>query len=314
LIGQLANVGMGVVEVAIEAVGVGDVVQVRPGERVPVDGRILTGESAVDESLVTGESLPVDKVAGEGVLSGSVNGSGAVEIVATAPAADSQYQRIVALVREAADSKAPLVRLADRYALPFTAVSLGIAGLAWALSGDPVRFAEVLVLGDSFTNIYSMEELGWGTSAGLAEQLAFALQRPVDRIAQNDAGSNATRRLLSRELARGTDRLAGKKVVVWQFAMRELAFGDWPLLPMEVGSPPPAGFLDLPAGTMPGVMAVIRDASIVPQPGSVPYRDHIRTLHLQDLSELLQYTYFQYLYLSQKLHQKTSYNDLILQL
>ena len=84
--------------------------------------------------------------------------------------------------------------------------------------------ADVLLLGDSFSNIYSLESMGWGTSAGLAEQLSLALRRPLDRIVQNDAGAYATRELLSRA---GPERLAGKKVVVWQFAARELAFGDW---------------------------------------------------------------------------------------
>ncbi|MDO9590570.1 MAG: heavy metal translocating P-type ATPase, partial [Microcella sp.] len=135
-----------VVDVPADDVRVGDRLLVRPAEIMPVDAELASARASFDESSLTGESLPVDKVAGDEVLSGSVNGSGAVEVVATAVAADSQYQRIVALVREAAGSKAPLVRLADRYALPFTAVSLGIAGLAWALSGDPVRFAEVLVV------------------------------------------------------------------------------------------------------------------------------------------------------------------------
>ena len=75
-----------------------------------------------------------------------MNGQTAVEVVATATAGDSQYQQIVALVAEAAASKAPVVRLADRYAVPFTLFSLALAGVAWWLSGDPVRFAEVLVL------------------------------------------------------------------------------------------------------------------------------------------------------------------------
>ncbi|MDX2026857.1 heavy metal translocating P-type ATPase [Microcella sp.] len=135
-----------VVEVPAHEVRVGDRLLVRPAEIVPVDAELASALGGFDESSLTGESLPVDKVAGDAVLSGSVNGPVAVEVVATALAADSQYQRIVELVREAASSKAPLVRLADRYALPFTAVSLGIAGLAWALSGDPVRFAEVLVV------------------------------------------------------------------------------------------------------------------------------------------------------------------------
>ncbi len=135
-----------VVDVPVDEVRIGDRLLVRPAEIVPVDGELASGRASFDESSLTGESMPVDKAAGDAVLSGAVNGSGAVELIATALAEDSQYQRIVSLVRDAAGSKAPLVRLADRYALPFTAVSLGIAGLAWALSGDPVRFAEVLVV------------------------------------------------------------------------------------------------------------------------------------------------------------------------
>jgi heavy metal translocating P-type ATPase len=90
--------------------------------------------------------MPVEKVDGDAVMSGSINGPAAVDVVATAIAADSQYQRIVALVAEAKGSKAPLVRLADRYAVPFTAVAYAIAGVAWWLGGDPQRFAEVLVV------------------------------------------------------------------------------------------------------------------------------------------------------------------------
>lgn len=93
-------------------------------------------------------------------------------------------------------------------------------GSAWRSSRD----ADVLLLGDSFTNIYSLESMGWGTSGGFAEHLSLALNRPLDRIVQNDAGAHATRELLARE---GTVRLAGKRVVIWQFATRELSFGDW---------------------------------------------------------------------------------------
>ena len=90
------------------------------------------------------------------------------------------------------------------------------------------------MLGDSFANIYSLEMMNWGCAAGLAEQLSFALNRPVDTILRNDDGAYATREMLSRELAQGEDRLAGKKVVVWQFAARELAVGDWKLLDMTL--------------------------------------------------------------------------------
>lgn len=96
---------------------------------------------------------------------------------------------------------------------------------------DPA--ADVLLLGDSFANIYALESMGWGTSAGLAEHLALALNRPVDAIRHNDAGAYATRETLARELAQGRDRLAGKKVVVWEFAARELAQGDWRLLDLQ---------------------------------------------------------------------------------
>lgn len=133
-------------DVAVSLVAVGDRLLVRPSEIVPVDSSLASVSASFDESSLTGESLPVDKVTNDAVMSGSINGSGAVDVVATAIAADSQYQRIVALVTEAKKSKAPLVRLADRYAVPFTLVAYAIAGTAWWLSGDPARFAEVLVV------------------------------------------------------------------------------------------------------------------------------------------------------------------------
>ncbi|MBP3042305.1 heavy metal translocating P-type ATPase [Arthrobacter jiangjiafuii] len=133
-------------DIPADQVRAGDVLLIKPAELVPVDGVLLSPEAGFDESSLTGESLPVTVTAGQSVMSGSVNGSRAVRIRATATTADSQYQRIVALVREAAESRAPVVRLADRFAVPFTAVSLLIAGTAWALTGDPARFAEVLVL------------------------------------------------------------------------------------------------------------------------------------------------------------------------
>jgi hypothetical protein len=103
---------------------------------------------------------------------------------------------------------------------------LGPDGSPWRLA----RSADVLVLGDSFSNIYSLASMGWGESAGFVEQLSLALKRPVDRIVENDDGAFATRARLQRELASGADRLAGKRVVIYQFSARELAFGDWKLL------------------------------------------------------------------------------------
>ena len=134
------------VDVPVAEVAVGDVLLVRPSELVPVDGVLLSEATSMDQSSLTGESIPVDKVEGDELLSGSVNGNAAVEMQATAVAADSQYQRIAALVAQAAASKAPVVRLADRYAVPFTVFSIALGAAAWAISGDPNRFAQVLVL------------------------------------------------------------------------------------------------------------------------------------------------------------------------
>ena len=133
-------------QIDVQEVRVGDVLLVRPGELVPVDGLLLEESAMFDESSLTGESLPVEKAPGERVASGIVNGTAAVLIRATAVAADSEYQQIVRLVREAQGSRARTVRLADRYAVPFTILSLGIAATAWIVSGDAVRFAEVLVV------------------------------------------------------------------------------------------------------------------------------------------------------------------------
>lgn len=140
------EVGLGLVDVPVTEVEVGDVLLVRPSEVVPVDAELLDDHASVDEASLTGEPLPVSKTRGEKLMSGSVNGHTAIRVRAIATADDSQYQRIVQLVREAEQQQAPTVRVADRFAVPFTIVSLLVAGAAWWLSGDPVRFAEVLVL------------------------------------------------------------------------------------------------------------------------------------------------------------------------
>jgi alginate O-acetyltransferase complex protein AlgJ len=112
----------------------------------------------------------------------------------------------------------------------------------------PTKEADVLLLGDSFSNIFSFEAMGWGESAGFAEHLSFALRRPIDCILRNSDASFATREILSNELARGRDRLAGKKLVIWEFAARELSFGNWKLLDLKLGEAKPSRFLSLKAG------------------------------------------------------------------
>ncbi len=124
----------------------GDAVLVKPGEIIPVDGVVLEGISMVDESALTGESIPVQKGPSSSVMSGSVCKDGVLEIRATKPSSESNYQRIVRLVKDAERKKAPFVRLADRYSIWFTTVSFALAVIAWVLSRDPVRALSVLVV------------------------------------------------------------------------------------------------------------------------------------------------------------------------
>ncbi len=133
-------------DVSVSQIHPNDKIVILPGEVVPVDALILEGVSSFDESSLTGESLPVDKKAGDQILSGSINIEGAITVKALHTAADSQYEQIIKLVKGAASSQSPFVRLADRYSIPFTIVSFIIAGSVWVISGDPIRFLEVIVV------------------------------------------------------------------------------------------------------------------------------------------------------------------------
>ena len=149
---------------------------------------------------------------------------------------------------------------------------------------QPDPKAEILLLGDSFTNIFSLAPMGWGEGAGLAEHLSLALGLPVDAITRNDAGSFATREMLAKELQRGNDRLAGKKLVIWEFASRELASGDWKQIQMALGEKREAGMYVPPTGKTVDIRGVVRAASPAPKPGTVPYKDHIIMLHLAEMT------------------------------
>lgn len=133
-------------DTTLEEVQIGDQLIVKPGEQVPVDGVVTKGSGTFDESSLTGESKPVEKQVKSELMSGSINGNSAIEYQATKLASDSQYQKIIRLVRESQNQPAHFVRLADRYAVPFTIIALIISGIAWIVSGDPNRFAQVLVV------------------------------------------------------------------------------------------------------------------------------------------------------------------------
>lgn len=134
------------VDIKVDEANIGDQLVVKPGETVPVDGHIIKGSSMFDESSLTGESRPITKNVSDTVYSGSINVDSAITMTVDKLAKDSQYQRLIQLVKQADSTPAHFVRMADRYAVPFTGIAFVIAGIAWFVSKDPVRFAEVLVV------------------------------------------------------------------------------------------------------------------------------------------------------------------------
>jgi alginate O-acetyltransferase complex protein AlgJ len=211
------------------------------------------------------------------------------------PAAEPAELTERKLLVESAGDIAAMLHLPERQALfPLQRVTIGQVVQADDRLWEPDKTADILLLGDSFTNIYSLAEMRWGTAAGLAERLSFALRRPVDRLAQNDGGAHAVRQALAQQIARGNDRLAGKRIVIWQFAARELASGDWKRVPLPERVPAgdarhrPADPSTDSRGSAGDtgellVRGVARAASGAPQPGSVPYRDAITSIQLVEI-------------------------------
>ncbi len=136
-----------VAEVHVADLRPGDVILVRPGDVVAADGAIRQGESTLDESMLTGESVPVAKDAGDPVYAGSVNGAGSLRVVVERVGEESAQGKVIRLVREAEKHKAPILRAADRYAQWFTPTILVLAGLVWLWSGDPLRAVTMLIVG-----------------------------------------------------------------------------------------------------------------------------------------------------------------------
>jgi cation transport ATPase len=132
--------------VPVEQIDVNEFIIVKPGETVPTDGILVSHSATLDLSMINGEPMPATVNAGTKILSGAINGDAILMMQVTTLPSDSQYQRILDLVRSAEESRAPVLKVADRLAIPFTIISLIIAGLAWGLTGLPIRFAEVLVL------------------------------------------------------------------------------------------------------------------------------------------------------------------------
>ena len=151
LLGRVPRTAMrhlngGLEEVALEAITPGDLLLIRQGDVAPVDGSVASGRVVMDQSALTGEAMPVRLEAGDAVMSGATNAGEAFDLTATHPADQSTYAGIVRLVEAAQKSKAPMSRLADRYALLFLLVTVVVAGAAWWFTGDPIRAVAVLVV------------------------------------------------------------------------------------------------------------------------------------------------------------------------
>ncbi|HUF50704.1 MAG TPA: heavy metal translocating P-type ATPase [Longimicrobiales bacterium] len=138
--------GGSIEDIDVASLVIGDVLLIRPGELVPCDAVVESGESHVDASTLTGEAAPLHAVAGAALMSGSANGEGALTVRATRTSSESRYARIVELVRSAQASKAPIQRVADRYAVWFTPLTLLVCALAYVASNDPLRVLAVLVV------------------------------------------------------------------------------------------------------------------------------------------------------------------------
>jgi hypothetical protein len=206
----------------------------------------------------------------------------AAKIRSIAPASPSPIQveekRLSALGDIARMLKLPNAQTV-RYVEEITTHQVTTGNALWHASKN----SDVLLLGDSFSNIFSQAALGWGESSGFAEQLSRALSgRPIDCILRNSDGAFATREILGHELGMGRDRLEGKKLIVWQFATRELAFGNWKLIDMTLHQPTPMRFFTPSPGEKITITGIVESVSPVPRPGSVPYADHIMALHLVD--------------------------------
>jgi heavy metal translocating P-type ATPase len=134
-----------VTDVAVDTVATGDILLVRAGEVVPVDGHVTSPTATLDESALTGEPMPVARAQGELVRSGTVNAGNTFEMTASASAGESTYAGIVRLVESAQAGKSPFIRIADRFALLLLPVTIAVAGAAWLLSGDSIRALAVLV-------------------------------------------------------------------------------------------------------------------------------------------------------------------------
>lgn len=182
--------------VAIERVAIGDIIRVLPGETIPVDGRIISGETSVDQSVMTGESLPVDKAAGDSVFSGTINLYGSIDFETTKVGMDSSLQKLIHMVEDADKNQAPTQRIADKWASWLVPVALFIALVSFLITKDIVRGVTVLVVFCPCALVLAtptaiMAAIGQATKHGVIIKSGEALEKmgKVDTIAFDKTGT-----------------------------------------------------------------------------------------------------------------------------
>ena len=195
---KLTSNTSGTVEEMIPAVQIqaGDILRILPGEAIPVDGEIKTGNTSVDQSIITGESLPVDKEAGDAVFCGTINRFGSIDIAATNVGKDSSLQKLIRMVQEAENKKAPIQRIADKWSVWLVPIALIIAICAFLSTGDLVRGVTVLVVFCPCALVLAtpasvMAAIGQATKHGVIIKSGEALENmgKVDCIAFDKTGT-----------------------------------------------------------------------------------------------------------------------------
>lgn len=182
--------------IAAENIVLNDVLRVLPGETIPVDGKIITGTTSVDQSIMTGESLPVDKAVGDSVFCGTINRFGTVDIRATKIGEDSSLQKLIRMVEEAEEKKAPMARIADKAASWLVPIALLIAVISFAVTKDIVRAVTVLVVFCPCALVLAtptaiMAAIGQATKHGVIIKSGEALEKmgKVDTVAFDKTGT-----------------------------------------------------------------------------------------------------------------------------
>lgn len=207
--------------ISAEEIKVGDILRILPGETIPVDGEIVLGETSIDQSVMTGESLPVDKTVGDGVFSGTVNRFGSVDICATKVGEDSSLSKLIRMVKDAEDKKAPMQRIADKWASWLVPLAMLIAIVCFVVTNDIVRAVTVLVVFCPCALVLAtptaiMAAIGQATKHGVIIKSGEALEKmgKVKTIAFDKTGTLTTGKLTVSDVIPFVDGLSEKELLL----------------------------------------------------------------------------------------------------